>query len=122
MQLPKLSQLKRGRTENGSDQVVRQIHRNLSFLVVGEIVLAAFVLGNLYRNGIIGPIQSGNPPPILVWSVSDHTGSGAPLANQINGSDVPRYDDNRVLDLQRDANGNLVALPRIQATLEYHKP
>ena len=125
MQLPKLKSFFKAKQPKGAGQeglVIKQIHRNLTVLVIGAVVVGGLIMANLYRTGIIGPIQkNNNPPPVFIWSVSDHTSSGSALANQLGATDAPKYDDNgRVLDLQRNPDGSLVALPRFQATLEYH--
>ena len=108
------------------ERTIRSIHTNLIYIVVAAVIIALIVLFNFSRQGLLGPIRGDRSgDPIVIWSVTDHgvETNNPPLINDLNGSDLPEYPlEGVVVSLRRDSNGNLVALPRIQGTLEYHAP
>ena len=103
--------------------IIRLIHRNFIFVVLGIIVAGILIVYGLQRGGILGGQGEilGTSDVTGSWKVSDHTSSGTLLNNSMSATDVPRYDDTVTLNLQRDNSGNINALPRFQGELEYHK-
>lgn len=112
-------------SQSANDQVIGQIHKNLTIVLVSVVVIGGVVLASLYRQGIIGPIQTNTLNGlVLTWQISDHndTADHDPLINQLSGTpDNPDFSD-VVLELPRESDGSLKTLPRYQGTLEYHKP
>lgn len=108
------------------ERVIRSIHSNLLYVVVAAIIIAVIVSFNFSRQGLLGPIRGGPfPNMFLQWKISDHTtdNNPLPLDNQLNGTDAPEYArEGVVVQLQRQSNGDLLALPRYQGTLEYRAP
>lgn len=110
--------------KNGKEErLIRLIHRNLLFLVILVAVVAVVIL-NLNRKGLLGPIRGGQINHyFLQWKVSDHSTTGGSdnlLLNQLDGTDEPEYArENVVLQLNRNGDGSLTALPRLQGKLEY---
>lgn len=110
-------------TRARSETTIRSIHSNLLYIIVAAVIIALIVLFNFSRQGLLGPIKgdrSGNP--IVIWSISDQTTAGQSLINSLVAGDLPEYVGEPVLSLTRNADGSLQALPRFQATLEYHAP
>ena len=106
------------------EQAIRSIHSNLLYIIVAAVIIALIVLFNFSRQGLLGPIRGdSNRNPAVIWSVTDHRlgTNNSLLINDINGSDLPEYIQEGIVPLQRDSNGDLVALPRVQGTLEYYK-
>lgn len=105
--------------------VIRSIHSNLLYIVVAGIIIATIVLFNFSRQDLLGPIRDGSSVnQVVIWSISDHsTVNDTPLINLIDGTnDSPEYArEGVVVNLRRNSDGSLEALPRFQGTLEYHK-
>lgn len=100
--------------------IIRLIHRNLLFLVL--LIVVVVVILNLNRRGLLGPIKGGRENGFtLIWRISDHTATDAPLVNQLSGTtDEPKYEGDSVIKLTLRGDGGLEALPRLQGQLEYH--
>jgi len=105
---------------------IQFIHRNALYVVAGLVVLVLTIVG-LQRGGLLGPLvdlSDGNVT--FKWGVSDHSGANGNnviLNNSLTATDTPNYDDlGVIMELERESNGNLKALPRFQGSLEYHSP
>lgn len=107
------------------EQVIRSIHTKLIYIVVAAIIIALIVMFNFSRQGLLGPIRDASSVnQAVIWSISDHsTTNNALLINLLDGTnDSPEYaHEGVVINLRRNSDGSLEALPRFQGTLEYHK-
>ncbi|MEK7202354.1 MAG: hypothetical protein AAB669_02410 [Patescibacteria group bacterium] len=105
------------------ERTIRSIHTNLIYVVVAAIIIALIVMFNFSRQGLLGPIKGGSLRGMtLRWKISEQDSSRKLLVNQLEGPGTPEYDRDwpeSVIALERDSNGDLVALPRFQGQLEY---
>ncbi len=106
---------------------IRSVHRSLLTVLAVVVIIGGLFYINSYYPGLLGPIKGDiNHDPALRWSVSDHSdnnGTSVLLKNSLTEPDVPKYDDenDHVIKLDRNLDGSLSTLPRIQGTLEFYK-
>ena|SRR3989344_3442049 len=105
---------------------IRSVHRSLLTVLAVVVIIGGLFYINSYYPGLLGPIKGDiNHDPALRWSVSDHNDTdGKILVNKLSGTtDNPKYNDqdDHVNKLDRNPDGSLPTLPRIQGTLEFYK-